>query len=247
MLFGPSHSIRRAREARRRARLEERKRQKIMRATFSILAFVGLVITSFSMFELRRMKVRYEAAAAVAEASRVTSSEPMQDDNAPVTALEPGLEQLSREGGEIISRQLHLQSSSPSGKDGGGHHGSPLHMETRSSADRDQQVDGNGKSEGTDRTPKGDGESESGTGRIEENGGKREEIEDAGDGIGTLMDSLGDEEGGNGPIITLNGKSGSTGGLNTTNTIDKSGVASISTRMVLTENESNPGRPRNHG
>lgn len=225
MLFGTSHSIRRAREARRRARLEERKRQRIMRTTFSLLAFVGVVIAAFSVFELRRMKIRYEAAAAVAKASHITEAEIGQDVDTPNTAPESGLERLSREGPELVSQHVTSQGSSQSRNYNNDNYLSP-NGNTEISVTRNQEIDEIGKSGGTGEIAKSGEGSGGGTGETEQTRDKNEVIEDVGtdEGTGPLMDSLGDEEGGNGPIITLADKNGSAEVPESANTLEKGGV-----------------------
>lgn len=242
MLFGTSHSIRRAREARRRARLEERKRQKIMRTTFSLLAFVGIVIAAFSVFELRRMKIRYEAAAAVAKASRITQAEFEQDVNTPNTASEPGLERLSREGPEFMSQHATSQSSSQSQKHSNDNYLSP-NGNNEVSAKRNQQSDETGTSRGTDEVSKIGERSGDRTGETEQIKDKSEVIEDVGtdEGTGPLMDSLGDEEGGNGPIITLADKNDSS-----TEVPDSATEKNAATRITTANSVSTEDSARNY-
>lgn len=228
MLFGTSHSIRRAREARRRARLEERKRQRIMRATFSILAFVGVVITVFSMYELRRMKNRYEAAAAVNEASHIARSEPQLEQNAPITALD-----FVSGGPYQDNANIAYQRSVPHGLGRSGNGDSDnlslLDRTVHEASDVGDRQRGESERSENNVVSKSDGGSEESVEEVDKNRDDRNGSEDTGERGETMMDSLDDEEGGNGPIITLTGKTDSNVVPNSTSIDDKADVRAATT------------------
>lgn len=222
MLFGASQSFQRARDARRRARIEERKRRRVMRATCTLATFATALIAMCSVFELRRMKVRYEAAAAVAAASRATHM--LEEDlSLPVTVPEAASEQVPHEKLNEQYSVWHEQGQSRIYADDSD---SRNFERSSSKSERDLDVD-QGKINRSERQNGSEAILSEGV-VLSESSGTNNGSKNGGNGLkddvimpAVVLDSLDDEEGGNRPIITLSSKLAgeSTSSSNLTNEI----------------------------